>query len=59
MSAFCLECNAPIDEEKELAEGRQPCPQCGSLKRMYEETLISSITIGTSLVLTRMFHKLS
>lgn len=49
MSAFCLICNSPIDEEKELAEGRQPCHQCGSLKRSYEMALISSATIGTNI----------
>ena len=49
MPTYCLECNATIDEENELAKVKQPCPQCGSVKRAYEMTLISYATIGTNM----------
>lgn len=43
MAAFCHDCKAVIDEAKEAAEGRQPCPACGSLKRGYGEDLVDGV----------------
>ena len=46
MPAFCQDCNSTIDEAKEAAYERQPCPVCGSLKRRYEESLTSGFALG-------------
>ena len=46
MPAFCHDCKSIIDEALEATQGRQPCPSCGSLKRRYEESLTSGVTVG-------------
>lgn len=46
MPAFCQDCNTTIDEAKESAEGRLPCPGCGSLKRRFDEVLSERLVAG-------------
>jgi len=47
MPTFCQDCKSTIDEALEALQGRQPCPNCGSLKRTYEMSLTSGFAVGT------------
>ena len=42
----CVQCGSVIDEEPNTPiEIRRPCPKCGSLNRLNEKTLSSSIPV--------------
>ena len=47
MTAFCQDCKCIIEEVMEASQRREPCPNCGSLKRTYEESLTSRATAGS------------
>jgi len=49
MATYCRDCATEIDEASELNAERQPCPSCGSKRRVYEEFMLSTVTIGTQL----------
>lgn len=46
MSAFCQNCNSTIDEAYEDANGRQPCPVCGSMKRTFGREGEDKLALG-------------
>ena len=35
----CADCGSALDPARDTAEGRAPCPQCGSIKRAYFATM--------------------
>lgn len=46
IEVLCGECRHTVDEPNSLViDGRQPCPNCGSLTRSTETTFVDSLTI--------------
>jgi len=49
MPAFCQDCNAAIDVTSDATGVPRPCPRCGSLRQVSEESLVSSFAAGAQM----------
>ena len=49
MPAFCQDCNAAIDITPDAMGTPRPCPSCGSLRQVSEESLTSGFVAGAAM----------
>ena len=47
-SVQCGKCGAPIDEREDPAEGRKPCPTCGSTIRQFNVHITEALHLHDS-----------
>lgn len=50
IGVYCGECQQPLDESSSLPDDeRQPCPHCGSLRRLHKITIVETLAVHESL----------